>query len=188
MPDLVDQCQRAIDHAAGVIAKIGPNQLSIPTPCTEYNVRSLLNHMIGGMTMMTLALDDRPMTYDPSVDLVGENPLASYRTAGERVITAFRQPGALDRTLKLRFGDFPATAGLALVLGDQLVHSWDLAKATGQDPTLPSDLAESTLAMTRQRFASDHARAAGGPFGPEVPCPDNAPITDRLVAFLGRQP
>ncbi len=96
-------------------------------------------------------------------------------------------PGTLERTLVTPIGEMPAAVASNIVLADQLLHTWDLARALGRPHTMDADLAETTLQMM-QRMMQPEFRGPGKGFAAEVPCPENASIQERLVAFSGRQP
>ena len=83
------------------------------------------------------------------------------------------------------FGEMPVAGLAGFRYVELLVHAWDLAKATGQDTDLASDLCEAALAMSRQRMIG--MDRANMPYNDEVPVPGNAPAADRLAGFLGRQ-
>jgi uncharacterized protein (TIGR03086 family) len=81
----------------------------------------------------------------------------------------------------------PATAAIGMIFVDQLIHTWDLAKALGRGDALPDDLAMAALANAQQRMTPDR-RGPGKPYGPEIQVAADAPIQDRLAGFLGRRP
>ena len=97
----------------------------------------------------------------------------------------WRAPGALERTLKLSFGEAPAARAARIVVGDQILHTWDLAKALGRPYTMDQDLASATLEMMQGLLKPENR---GGAFAAEVACSEAAPVQDRLLAFSGRQP
>ena len=115
--------------------------------------------------------------------------LAAYDDGSRESLAAFGAPGALDKTVKLPFGDFPGAMFLGLATNDTFTHGWDLAKATGQATDLNPELAEQLLGQARAAIP-DTFRGADGvaPFGPVVVVADSAPAADRLAAFLGRTP
>jgi uncharacterized protein (TIGR03086 family) len=122
----------------------------------------------------------------PSVDVIGERePMEAYTSSADAMMASFDEPGALGRMVTMPFGEMP-TAGLAgFRFADLMVHAWDLAKATGQDTNLATDLCEAALAMSRQRTVG--MDRANMPFKDEVPVPADAPAADPLAGFLGRQ-
>ena len=100
------------------------------------------------------------------------------------MLAAFRVPGALQRTVTMPFGEFPAAGFAAFRFTDMISHAWDLAKATGQNSDLAPDLCESALAMSRQRL---EAATASAPVQGEVSISVEACAAARLAAYLGKQ-
>jgi uncharacterized protein (TIGR03086 family) len=186
--DLIALLDESVASTGKTVAGVRPDQLGDPTPCSEWNVRAVLNHVIGVATVFSHVDDGRPVNPpDPNADYFeGDAYVAAYDTATARMVAAWRKPGMLDATIKLPFGEFPGSVGAGINYVDTVVHGWDLARATGQDTTIPSHLAEPALEIARN-MVSDEFRAAGA-FGPEVAVAADAPAGDRLVAFLGRTP
>jgi uncharacterized protein (TIGR03086 family) len=189
--DQVQSCQRALDGALAMIESVSPATLATPTPCADWDVRALIDHMIGvvqtfeagfarGAELTVAAGQGRP-------GLAGDDLAATYRQAANALMQAVRQPGALDQTLKLPAGEMPGTMAINIAIGDQLIHTWDLAKALGKPYTMDEALAAGILAMLHQILTPDR-RGPGRGFAEAVPCPESAPVQDRLIAFSGRQP
>jgi uncharacterized protein (TIGR03086 family) len=84
------------------------------------------------------------------------------------------------------FGDFPGEFALGIHIVETVVHTWDLSKATGQPTELDPELCEA--AWERTKDIDDSFRGPGRPFGQPVAAPPDATPTERLVAWLGRQP
>jgi uncharacterized protein (TIGR03086 family) len=138
--------------------------------------------------MFTAGLTEQP--YAPPVDDVFSGDIAGrYAASVAANRAAWGALDTLDVPITLPFGTVPAMVGINLNVIDVLVHGWDLAKATGAPARLPDDVAAFALSFTegmlRPEMRSDAPDAS---FGPAVPVPDDAPITDRLVGFLGRHP
>lgn len=187
--DVTEMHDRAIEIANKVMGSVKPGQMSDSTPCTEFTVRDLINHLIGGNHMfaqVATGAKAEPAAGGKMPDLAGDNPAKSFAESAKTVVQAWRQPGVLDQIAHLPFGDMPGQMALGIHFMEVLVHSWDLAKATGQDQKLPAELAEAALGMA-QGIGSE-MRGPGGPFGPVVQVPDSAPIHEKLVAQLGRKP
>jgi len=117
-------------------------------------------------------------------DLVGDDAAAAVSEASSANLAAWRQPGALEGDRTYPFGSFPAAATLMINVGEIVVHSWDLARATEQDPTVDPDLATLVYEFYRP-IPLDEYRAHGA-FGPEVSVPDSAPVAERMLGLLGR--
>ncbi len=186
--DPVNDCQRAVDAARTMIGAVQPGEMAASTTCESWDVRALINHMIGVCLSFTRALQGAPPGVDSgSSDLAGDDPAAAYARAAEALMQEWRAPGALDKTLVMRFGELPAAQGARIMGADQLIHTWDLAKSLGRPYTMDEDLASATLEMMRQ-FDNPDLRGPGRAFAAAVECPDDAPVQDRLIALSGRQP
>src|ERR1700704_11418 len=116
-----------------LVAHVKPEQLSSPTPCADWDVRGLISHFVGGAGMFAAAFNGDAVAIDPDApmpDLLGDDPLAAFDTAIAKFDTAVDQPGAMQLTITLPFGQLPAPMVLELLKFDLLVHCWDLATAT----------------------------------------------------------
>lgn len=185
--DPISRIEQAVSTTGRTVAGIQVAQLDRPTPCAEWDVRGLLNHVIGGCLMFGAVLSGSP--YDASsapADLVGDDPETAYTNATKLALEAWRTPGALEKTLDLGFGPMPGSMVAGLHFNELLVHGWDLAKATGQDSELPEALAAGALELARH--TDPGMRGPGKFFGAEIVPPAGASTTQQLVALLGRQP
>lgn len=176
---MLDQLHNATDWTAKTVAGVAAEQLGAPTPCTEWDVRALLDHLIGGTWMFATAIGADP----------GDDPAAPdadrFRGAADALLTGLHEPGALDRTAQLPIGPVPGSALLGIALLDVLVHGWDVAKATGQDTAVADPLAATVLAVATQAVGPE---MRGSYFADPVPVDEQARPIDRLVGYLGRQP
>jgi uncharacterized protein (TIGR03086 family) len=187
--DSIAMLERAVDGGNAVIRGGRTVELTKPTPCIGWDVKALMNHTAGVMTGFTAALEGGEVTKPPQepVDVLGNDPAGAYVGVSRRLLEAWRAPGALERTLAMPFGQIPAPVALSIVLAEQLLHGWDLAKALGRPYTMDADLAEAALRMMQQMMKPEY-RGPGQGFAEAVPCPDDAPVQERLVAFSGRKP
>lgn len=119
-------------------------------------------------------------------DLLGGDPSAALAAAREANLASWRVPGAFGGDRIYPFGTFPGPAAALVNLEEVAVHTWDLAKAAGQDPAIDPGVADLVLGFCRSIPLDDYR--AHGAFGPAVPVPATAAVTDRLVALLGREP
>jgi len=177
--DPVQMFGRAAEGAVVMIERIAPDGWAAPTPCTEWDVRALVDHMAGGTQYLSGALGlDAPAA--------GPDP-ASYREAVVCCTQALRAPGALERRCTspagFEWSVAEAAAGTAM---DQLVHTWDLAVAIGAEPALDAELVETITEM----FLPDMPRIGreAGFVGPEVMVGAGASSQARLLGAMGRQP
>jgi uncharacterized protein (TIGR03086 family) len=186
--DLVTAYRRSLAEFTGRVAQVRPDQWSAPTPCADWDVRTLVNHLVNEdrWTVPILAgatiaeVGDR---FDG--DLLGDDPAASAADAARQAEDAVTAPGAMDRTVHLSFGDTPAPEYIYQLLADHLVHSWDLAAAIGADPRLDGDAVGFCAGWFTDR---EDMYRAGGAIGPRVPVPEEASTQDRLIAAFGRDP
>lgn len=186
----------SIDGLATVLGTVGelvdsvePGQWNASTPCPAWTVRDLVGHLVLGHHLFTGLLRGEattaPGSLDPaSGDVLGDAPVAAYRAAGDGLLTAFRQPGAMERIVRAPAGDVPGVVAVHLRVVEELVHGWDLARATGRTVRFPDEIVEPALGFTRSALAD--LPTDRSPFAPPQPVPEHARPLDRLAALLGR--
>jgi len=178
----ISQLDRALAAVGELISNIHPEQWSASTPCADWTVRQIVNHLIGMNRVFAAILADEP---PPSrVDRISDDELdRAYAESAAALVAAFDQPGVLDRSYHGPLGAASGRDRLQIRLYDVLAHGWDLAHATAQPARFPEDVAEQSLSFARGQV-SDEARH--GRFGPAQIVADDASAMDRLAAFLGR--
>ncbi|MFN2537122.1 MAG: TIGR03086 family metal-binding protein [Mycobacteriales bacterium] len=150
------------------------------TPCEEWDARQLAAHVVDVTRLFLARLDgSEPATLGPDADVV--SAWESARTELEKALADHADEPVDSFGGKEPFGDVIG----GVLCADTLLHTWDLARATGQDDTL--DLSAVSKAQAFLQARADLMRRPGG-FGPEVTVADDASPQDRLVAFAGRQP
>ncbi len=180
--------EQAIESTGRIIAGVQPGQLEDATPCTEWNLRALINHVIGGNWMFAALLSGQPVDFDaPPPDFTALDPAAAYADSAKAALAGWRAEGALDREVALPFGALPGAHALGLHVMDTTVHGWDIARASGQQAGIDPHLAGIVLENVRAGV-SPEMRGPGRPFQAEVPVAADAPVVDQLVGFLGRTP
>ena len=177
----------ALDLFAGHVHRVGPDQWAAPTPCTDWSVRDLVNHMtVEQLWVPPLLAGDTPAgvgdEYDG--DQLGDDPVAAWDAAAADARAAFAEPVALARTVHLSYGDSPAESYCTEMAVDAIVHSWDLARGIGADDVLPPELAEFALQQVEPQAAM---LAASGLFADPVPVPPGADAQTRLLGLTGRR-
>jgi uncharacterized protein (TIGR03086 family) len=182
--DPLTQLKEANDVFTEVLANVTPEQMSLPTVNDDWNVRALINHVVLGNQWMAQLIRDGAAPR-PSGDAIGErDPADACAESWLALLAAFEEPGALDRTVTMAFGEAPATMMVALRFSDLMSHAWDLAKATGQNTDLAPELCEAALVFARQRL--DGRDRSQLPFKEETPVLADACAADRLAGFLGK--
>ena len=161
-----------------VVGGIDPDQLEAPTPCADFTVRGVLEHMIGGATAFAAAFrgEDAP-------EAALDDPLERFGPALADLAEAVSAPGALDRTIAAPFGEVPGDTFARFVVLDGLVHGWDMATATGQVYDPPRELVEAVDGFARQ--ALDPLRD-GQTFADAVEPETTASPIEQLAAYTGR--
>lgn len=172
--------RRSFDAVASLVDGIEADQWSAPTPCTDWDVRRLVHHLVGMNRVFTAMLTGGPM---PERDEVVPDLPSAFRSSSEELLEAFGGPGVLERSFEGPLGSATGEERLMIRLYDLLAHGWDLAVATGRPVELPEDAAEAALVFVRGQLR-DEARP--GRFAPAVVVPADASAIERLVAFLGR--
>jgi len=170
--DLLDLYARASEWSKEKVA--GAANLDAPTGCDDWNVRDLLNHMLE--TQRYFAGSARGEDVSPPgakpPELLSGDPVSDFASASLRPCG---DEGVIDKT-------GPA---LGIAFSDQLLHGWDLARATGQDSTMPDGLAEQAYGAIHGMFTEEQRQ---GVFKPEVAVPEGASAQERLLAYAGRTP
>jgi uncharacterized protein (TIGR03086 family) len=182
--ELLDALSQTFDHATKVISGVRTDQLDAPTPCTEWDVRTLLGHTMGVVANMGRGAGGKELLADMNAFPLEADLGAQFRAEADRTLAAWTARG-LDGEVNVGAGPMPAPAGLSINLLDTATHSWDIARASGQDANLPDALAGTVLAVC-QGFITDDIRAFAG-FDAAVPAAGDAGPTEQLVAFLGRR-
>jgi uncharacterized protein (TIGR03086 family) len=184
----IDMYERALERTRNLVHNTRRDQFDDPTPCTDWDVRTLLNHLIGGCISYAVGGSGERAHPPTGSDHVGTDHVGAFEDAAKGALEAFRAPGALDRTFSLPTGDTPGSAALGLALAEAAVHGWDLATATGQPAAIDDDIAESLYQMTTSMMAPQGPYPRRTAFEDPVDVDDDASPADRLLAYLGRRP
>jgi uncharacterized protein (TIGR03086 family) len=187
MADIPELFRRAVERFGEPVDAIPADGWTGPTPCLEWNVRDLVNHLVSecrwvpplfaGATIAEVgdALDG---------DLLGEDPVGAWREAGAGAVASISAPGAMERMVHLSFGDVEGSRYVGDLVSDLTVHRWDLARAIGADERLDADLV---------RASWDHlspmaeAWRSAGAFGDAVEVADGADRQTKLLGLTGRR-
>ena len=186
--------------AGSVIDGVRADQMGDPTPCTEYDVRELLDHLLHVLDRVAvIGRGDDPFAAPP-VDLPSDGGwLGAWQAAAERARAVWSDDAVLERVIVLPWSQLPGGETLLGYLNEIIVHTWDLATATGQPLVIPDDVVEAAFGAIRttlpggerSAFFAEFAKDFPGfeaPFGDQVATAAEAPLLDQLVAWNGRQP
>ncbi|OHV32336.1 TIGR03086 family metal-binding protein [Pseudofrankia sp. EUN1h] len=184
MTGVIDQIDRALDMTAAVVKGITDDGLAVPTPCPGWDVRTELNHLVGGMRIFAAELTRTDAGADHETDWLGGDPHAAFATAADLDRAAWHRPHVLGMTVHLGFGAVPGPMAALIHLTEVLVHGADLAIATSQEALLDEHACASLLTVMVGMDFDTFRRP--GMFGPALSAPAGAPAHHQLLAFLGR--
>ena len=175
--DLLDLYGRASAWTATKV-RGAVSQLDAPTTCEPWDVRALLNHMLQIQRYFVGAARGEEVSLSLSADppdVLSDDPCSDFERARAETLRTFAEPGVVERT----------GSALGNVFGDQLIHGWDLAVSTGQDPTMPEGLPEAAYELTHGRWPQAQRT---GVLKPEISIAPDSSAQDKLLAYSGRDP
>ncbi len=178
--------EQAIASTRTVLTGVSKDQLGDATPCAQWKVSDLINHIVGGQSFFEAGAKGEPPA-GGETDFSTTDFVAAFDDASRRSLAAFNADGVMEKMLTLPFGQMPGAAFMGLAATDTFTHGWDLAKATGQSTDLAPDLAAELLGGSRKAIQPGFRNPEGNPFGPEASAPADACNADQLAAFLGRK-
>ena len=187
--DNVALMKQVIASTNKVVKGTEPSQLGLPSPCSEWSVRDVINHITGGATMFAVCVEEGSVPDDllgqlMGGDNLGDDFVGAWESAAARAIAAFEAPGALEKNVKLPFGEMPAGVAVNIAVFDVLTHAADIASATHQ--TIDDTALIETVLGVGQQMIGPELRVPGI-FDPEQQAPEGATPTVRLLAFAGRK-
>jgi len=170
---------RALDQTERLIAAVGPDRASLPTPCPQWTVRDLVEHLVGAdLHNFVVRARGETVEWTAAPEPLGDDWVAQFHDAATHLQAAWSEAD-------------PSAPEFAASVDQQItelsVHDWDLALALGVGDTLDEALAEHALAWARTMLRPEH-RGPDKAIGLEVPVPADAAAYARLAGFFGRDP
>jgi uncharacterized protein (TIGR03086 family) len=175
--------ERAATPTVAVLRGIAPEQLDAPTPCREYTVRALISHLLQWGPMLVAA--GHKQVAGPASDDAGDAWLTALEAQTADLVAAWSPQQAWQGSTPMGGPSMPAPTVGGLVLGELVVHGWDLARATGQSVSWPEEVVTRAYAAAQQTAEQGRAMSV---YGPAVPVPAQASTMDRLLGLTGRDP
>lgn len=189
MDEILSTYRRRAEAFERLVAGVAPEQWSNQSPCADWTARDVVRHVVDMHSVMLRPLG-RGLSAAPTVD---EDPLAAFRSARADVEAVLQDESARNLEVATPLGPTTVEQHIDDVASADLpLHGWDLARATGQDDTIDPDEVERAWVGAQSIPAEYRIPGAFGPgivvYGPEVPVPADAPLQDRLLGLLGRDP
>ncbi len=185
-PDAPELHQRAVERFGHLVQQVSDDQWGKSTPCEDWSVRELVNHVAGENCWTAPLLAGQTVAdvgdrFDG--DVLGTDPATAWKSGADEAIAAVHEPGAMDRTVHLSFGDFPGHEYAMQLFADMLIHGWDLARAIDADERLDPEL---VTALAAWFSGVADAYRQGGAVGPRPNVPEDADAQTKLLAEFGR--
>jgi uncharacterized protein (TIGR03086 family) len=183
--DLVDVHRRALADTGRLVANVSPDDYGKPTPCDDWDVQTLLNHVISGNhwvgeLMAGKTIEEVGDRLDG--DMVGDDPGAAWEASARVADSGFSKDGAMEMPVAVSYGPVPGEVYAGHRFIDVLIHGWDLARGTGQSDVLDAELVDACLAVVEPQ---QELLSGSGAFA-TCEIPDDADPQTRLLAMLGR--
>jgi uncharacterized protein (TIGR03086 family) len=183
----------AADLAARAVAAVPAQAWDAPTPCPDYDLRALVDHLAWGTVLSQRAATRTPLEHDWSVPgpppfLAGRQPqdwAAALAPELDAAADAWADPAAWEGETVMGTAPMPAAVVGPMMLAEFVLHGWDVARAAGAPYEVPEELGSAVLAAVQPLAAMGRD---GGWYGPEVPLPADAPAFERALGLSGRDP
>ncbi|MET0426771.1 MAG: TIGR03086 family metal-binding protein [Actinoplanes sp.] len=172
----------AAERTVPVVQQIQDDQLVLPTPCAEFQVRDLLNHLYQVVESFQALADRQPVDFSTTPDRLTGDWRGAFAAETGKLADAWQDPATLEG-VSPGMG-MPQDVVAAMALMDLTVHGWDLARATGQDYE-PDPAAVTVLQPVAEQLVPQGRRM--GVFGDPVPAGPDSGLFERLLALSGRQ-
>ena len=173
--DAVGIYEIAVGQARKVLKEVTSEQMGRTTPCSEWDVEGLINHLVGAQTRIAGMISGSKVT-------PGTDTTETLEAAVAAMVAAATAPGGLDKMVQGRQGEVPARQMLDIGTMDLAIHTWDLAKATQQDTALDPQVVEHIQPLV-ERMTSGGVTPAYGPPTEVLP---GANAQDQMIAMSGR--
>jgi uncharacterized protein (TIGR03086 family) len=171
-----------------VATGVQSDQLAGPTPCSDFNVKELSNHIAGFWGMTAMAARTQTMEGgDRGADIVGDSPGSVIPGMVDGGVAAWQEDGATEGMTQFRPGEYDAGMAAQITLFKEIVHGWDLAAATGQTLDVLPEVGDAVLQIA-QMLCNDEQHGEGKPFSTEVSVAESASALDKALALTGRDP
>jgi uncharacterized protein (TIGR03086 family) len=175
---------RLVAEVGALLDDLDAAAWAAPTPCPEFDVHRLAEHLVGGLRDMAAAAEGRSTHGFTEPSVARADAAQAYRAAGTSAVAAWSVPGRLEGDYAMPWGVARGAHLVGFLVLEQVAHGWDLCQALGRRAEFDG---EAVAIADGVAHAMGSAMRSPGMFGPELPPPDAATPLENLVAFLGRQ-
>lgn len=183
--DTLTTLESMLTRTTALMESVQPADLAAPTPCTDFDVEQLLEHMTTWAQVFDSTVNDRPLDFDPMTHVVGGDYARVFATASDGIVAGLRD-GGWDRMMTMTASPIPGEMVLNMLLMEYLAHGWDLARAMGV--AAPYTEQEAIVALRAAQAIIAPEYRGTGMFDDEVHVAADAPALNRCMAFVGRDP
>ena len=185
MDERVETLAAVLDKTERFLRGIDPDEHGLPTPCADYDVGALLEHLAVWIQVFDAAVNDTTVGFDPSTHRVGAAWADVFGDAARSIVRGLREHG-FARPMTMTSSPLPGEFVLHMLSMEYVGHGWDLARARGVAFPFTDHEVANALDAARAIIAPQYR--GSGMFDAEVAVPDDAPLVDRAMGFLGRDP
>ncbi|MDP1793927.1 MAG: TIGR03086 family metal-binding protein [Acidimicrobiales bacterium] len=186
MSENSDKYQRAVQNFSAVVDAVPSDKWDAASPCEGWTARHVIGHVIGGMQVISAVQTGVEAEFGDPLAAAGDDPATNYTAARDLALESLTEENLAQSVDGPGGGKMPLDQLIGMILAnDVLIHTWDLAKATGGDATLDPELCEAALQGLEPMDAM--VRSAGV-FGAKVDAPADADVQTKLICFTGRRP
>jgi len=187
MADLHALYEQTSQHYADAVHQIRDDQWHLPTPCTEWDVRALMQHLVNEQLWVPPLLEGQTIAqvgdrFDG--DNLGDDPVGAWDGANEAARASVLGLDSFEKTTHLSFGDVPAEEYVTEMIFDLHIHGWDLRTGIGADTTMDDDVSKALWDWTERTM---EAYRQGGVVGPAPKVPNDASLQTKMLALAGRR-
>jgi uncharacterized protein (TIGR03086 family) len=183
----------AARQMTNLLDRVTDGQLTAPTPCDEYTLGDLIDH-VGGLSQAFTAAARKefgagsPQGPSGNATRLGQDWRTRIPEQLAALVEAWRDPTAWEGMTQAGGIDLPADVAGRVALNELVIHGWDVARATGQPFDCDTSALEACWELLAERATADQETGDDDPFGPVIDVPADAPLLDHLIGLSGRKP
>jgi uncharacterized protein (TIGR03086 family) len=185
MTNRIDLLDETLTEARRLIEGVRPDQLSDGTPCTEFDVRALLDHVACWVQVFDCSVNERPLDFDPAKFALDSGWAGVFAGAASGIVTGLRT-GGYERPMTMTANPIPGTMVMDMLSMEYIGHGLDLAAAAGQPHRFTDEQAIEALEAARRMIQPQYRGYDPGQFHPAVEVDPEASPVVRFYGFLGR--